>query len=67
MGKSLIAILEGDKNSTKNEDERLASNLYLCSLSMSLNELRIIEQKLNSIEDTSSKDFNKKRIIMKSL
>lgn len=61
MGKSLIAILEGDKNSTKNEDERLASNLYLCSLSMSLNELRIIEQKLNSIEDTSSKDFNKKK------
>lgn len=57
MNYSLITLFINDSNKNQNDDEKLASNLYLCSLCISLNELNSIKQKLASIVDISSEKY----------
>lgn len=77
MAYNLLNILKNDKKcSYEYEDERLISNIYLCSLSTSLRELDIISKKLNAgfditnavnleVKETDSEDIKdlKEKII----
>lgn len=57
MKYTLLEILENDQNTNRDfEDEKIASNLYLCSLSTSLKEISIMSQNLDKYKKEYSKN-----------